>query len=100
MTVRFLRERSDEDARPATGSAATGEPRHGTISQDVGVRRPHRLDILRGGSQRRASKRGAGSALSQELREPRDIVLRDEDLRALGSGRGCVIRDGVAVYYD
>ncbi len=56
--------------------------------------------VLRGGSHRRASKRVAGSALSQELREPRDIVLRDEDLRALGSGRGCVIRDGVAVYYD
>jgi hypothetical protein len=56
--------------------------------------------VLRGGSYGRASKRVAGSALSQEPQEPREIVLRDEDLHALGSGRGCVIRDGVAVYYD
>jgi hypothetical protein len=38
--------------------------------------------------------------LKRELQEPREIVLHDADLHALGSGRGCVIRDGVAVYYD
>lgn len=38
--------------------------------------------------------------LKQELDEPRRIVLSQQDLDALGSGLGCVIRDGVAVYYD
>jgi hypothetical protein len=38
--------------------------------------------------------------LKRELERPRDIVLSQEDLEALGLGRGCVIRDGVAVYYD
>jgi hypothetical protein len=38
--------------------------------------------------------------LKQQLERPREIVLCQEDLEALGSGCGCVIRDGVAVYYD
>jgi hypothetical protein len=38
--------------------------------------------------------------LKQQLLEPPELVLDKADLQTLGSGRGCVIRDGVAVYYD